>query len=131
MMMKGLLVGVGAALVATVVGAADASACRRAYGSYCAPPVAFPYGPSPSYGYVPPAPVYGYGFGPPPGAYEVPPPPYAAPVYGYGADDNGGYYGYRGPRRCGRGYGYAPPVGAYYGGGFGGYQPVGVWVPVR
>jgi hypothetical protein len=126
MMSKRLLAGLVATLAVSAIGVADASACRRVNrgcGSYYAPPpVAYQYGPPPSYGYVPPAPVYGYG--PPPGVYYAS--PYAAPVYGNGAE----YYGYRGPRRCDRGYGYAPPQ-PYYGGYDSGYQPTGYWVPVR
>jgi hypothetical protein len=123
-----LVVGVGAMLALTAVGATDASACSRGYRNcdYYAPPTGYRYAPQ-AYSYG-----YGYGgYGPPPAAvygwaeagYGYAPPAY---VYGRAPAFYGNYYGrssygYRGYRRCDRDYyGYAPP--AYYG-----YRRSGLW----
>ena len=119
MMTKGFLAGLGAVLAVSAVGAVDATACSRSRdcGRHYAPPVDYQYGPPPGYRHLPPRVVYE---APPP--YAVPPAAYYAPPEYYG-------YGYRRARRCDRERGYAPdyvPRARYRG-----YQPAGVWVPVR
>jgi hypothetical protein len=128
-MHKGFLVGLGAALVMSAAGAADASACTRASRAcgYYAPPAAYQYAPSPG---------PGYGYGPPAAAYYAPPPvgyTYTQ-TYGYASVRAPSYYapapffyGDRPVRGCdpGYGYGFRPPAADN------GYLPAAVWVPIR
>lgn len=139
-MTKGFLAGLGAVLAVSAVGAADATACSRSRdcGRHYAPPVAYQYGPPPGYGYLPPRVVYE---GPQPYAappsYYAPPPHAAPPAVHYAPEYDGAGYGYRRARRCDRehGYehGYAPDYVPDYAprASYRGYQPAGVWVPVR
>jgi hypothetical protein len=108
-MRKGVLVGMGAVLALTAIGAEDASACSRrsgGCGAYYAPPVDYRYAPQ-AYG-------YGYGFGPPPVAvYGWPEARYGyAPGYGYSSYGYSSYGYRRGPHYYGESY-YGPAAGGW------------------